>query len=76
MSNLRSKGNAHRLFRGLGEPLLGLMDDEEILGLIAGAGFAASHHTGMREWARTAGWWPPRVVIEERVLVAANAQDG
>jgi methyltransferase (TIGR00027 family) len=67
----RDRGQA--LFRRIGEPLLGLMDDDAFAAMLAETGWRPRAHSGMRDWAATAGWPRPRVIIEERVMVAERA---
>jgi methyltransferase (TIGR00027 family) len=67
------RARGHAIFRRIGEPLLGLMDDDVFAAMLIETGWAPRAHTGMRDWARTAGWTRPRMVIEERVMVAERA---
>ncbi|HMV65935.1 MAG TPA: SAM-dependent methyltransferase [Myxococcota bacterium] len=71
MSVLRRHGwLAHLLFRWIGEPLAGVISEDDVQELARRAGLSPLRTSGARDWARRYGREEPLNIIEERVLVA------
>jgi methyltransferase (TIGR00027 family) len=75
-SLVRTQGErAHRVFRRIGEPLLGVQPEAAFHARLRAAGFEPITTDGGREWAARFGRPVPANIIEERLVVATRTAE-